>query len=1125
MSTSNSRLRTRGRAATARPTSIAIVGCGFGGLAAAIELKRSGFENFVIFERASSVGGVWRENTYPGAACDVPSPIYSFSYALKPDWSGLFGKQGEIHRYLDEVAHDFGITEHIRFDTEVASAVFDESTGQWVVTTAAGESLRVDALVMATGQLSRPKMPTVEGLDTFAGDSFHSAQWRHDVGLTDKRVVVVGSGASAIQIVPAIAEVTADLTVVQRSPNWVMWKSRRRPGALQTALMRRFSLLRSIHHIVLFLAYETRYPLVTRAANPVRKLSQWLLIHIIKRHMSDPEEIAAAIPDYRLLCNRLLLSNDWYPTLGRDDVHLVGSAVQSVTPTGVVTADGRSIDADVLIWCTGFKASEFLSPINIIGRDGIDLHAQWQHGAEAYLGISAINFPNMFMLFGPNTNSITNTIVFLLERQASYIRQALEYKEAHHAAWIDVSRETNDQFQDWLQKKLDATVFTDNCPGWYTNADGKVTAMWPASHLAYARATAHFKPERYTVAAGASRGLAVVRSEASATNAAAQQTSVPMARSFRSARSICELFDATTQTYADLPALHSTDGELTVTYGQYRDAVADIAGALHLRGVRHGDVVALMFDNRPEFHLVDAAVMHLGAITCSVYNTSPVADIEYVLVNSGATLAICEEGYAANLVAAAPATCEIICTATGIDGTVALEDLPRPTPAEFDFEATWRAVGPDDVLTLIYTSGTTGTPKGVELTHEAMLAELELTSEVLDFRPGDRVPSAMPMAHAAQRWGTHYAGVAFGLDVTCVDDIAVLLPTLVRIKPQIWGTVPRILEKITAGLQTKFAAETDPKKRAAVSWALEIGHAVVAARKADGGAELSPELATAYADADRRILAPIRQSLGLDQLRWLMVGAAPTPPHVMEFMSALGLNMVEVWGMSELGAVATINTAGVSKAATVGKPLRDIEIRLAADGEVLVRGPIVMRGYRGDPVKTAEAVDSDGWLATGDVGTVDADGYLSITDRKKELIVNAAGKNISPLRIEAALKAACPLIGAAVAIGDGRPFITALIVLDPEAVPAYAASVGITATTLDALVGDDRIRQIIDDAVATANAQVSRVEQIKRHVLVGDVWMPGGAELTPTLKLRRKKIAERYEADIDALYSEARATS
>jgi len=484
-----------------RRTRIAIVGCGFGGLAAAIELKRSGFDNFTIFERADSVGGVWRENTYPGAECDVPSPIYSFSFALKPDWSRLFGKQEEIHRYLDEVAHEFGIIDHIRFNTEVTSAVFDESTGHWLVTTNTGEQAQVDAIIMATGQLSRPRLPDVEGIDTFAGDSFHSAQWRHDVDLTDKKVVVVGSGASAIQIVPAIADITADLTVVQRSPNWVMWKSRRRPGRLQTTLMKRSGLLRTLHHVVLFLAYESRYPLVTRPAEPIRKFYQWWFIRNIKRHMSDPEEIAAATPHYRLLCNRLLLSNDWYPTLGREDVHLVGSAVQRVTPTGVVTADGRSIDAEVVIWCTGFRASEFLSPIKVIGRDGIDLHEQWRHGAEAYLGISAPNFPNMFMLFGPNTNSITNTIVFMLERQARYIRQALEYKDSHDVKWLDVSADTYQKFHVWLQKKLDRTVFTDNCPGWYTNEEGKVTAMWPASHLTYARMTAKFRPDRYTIVA------------------------------------------------------------------------------------------------------------------------------------------------------------------------------------------------------------------------------------------------------------------------------------------------------------------------------------------------------------------------------------------------------------------------------------------------------------------------------------------------------------------------------------------------------------------------------------------------------------------------------------------------
>lgn len=1067
---------------TKRKTTVAIVGCGFGGLAAAIELKRKGFDDFTIFERAGSVGGVWRDNTYPGAACDVPSPIYSFSYALKPDWSGLFGTQAEIHRYLDQVARDFGITDHIRFDTEVTSAVFDESTGRWLITTSKADDVWVDVLIMATGQLSRPRMPDVDGIESFTGDSFHSAQWRHDVDLTGKKVVVVGGGASAIQIVPAIADAAAELTVVQRSPNWVMWKSRRRPGRFQTALMKRIGPLRTLHHIALFLAYESRYPLVTRAAEPVRKLSEWWLIRTIKRHMSNPAEVAAAIPNYPVMCNRLLLSNDWYPTLGRDDVHLVGSAVQRVTANGVITADGRSIDADVLIWCIGFRASEFLSPIKIIGRGGADLHEQWQHGAEAYLGLSALNFPNMFMLYGPNTNSITNTVVFLLERQARYIRQALEYKESHRIKWLDVSGETHGAFQDWLQKKLDRTVFTDNCPGWYTNDEGKVTAMWPASHLAYARATAKFHPQRYSCAVN---GQAV------------------------KPRSICDLFDRTTRTHADSPALHSTDGEVNLTYRQYRDAVIDLAGALYFRGMRRGDVVALMFENRPEFHVIDTAAMHLGAMTCSIYNTSPVADIEHVLSNAGAKLVVCEEKFAEKLIAAAPADCEIICTAPAIKGTVFLDELTRPAPGEFDFEATWRAVEPDDVLTLIYTSGTTGTPKGVELTHSAMLAEIELTGEELDFRPGDRVPSSLPMAHAAQRWGTHYSAIAFGLDVTCVDDITKLIPALAAIRPQIWGTVPRILEKLIQGLQARFEGESDPQKRSIVNWALDAAARMVVFRKENGDAPAPKDLAADYAEADRLVLSEIRKSLGLDQLRWLMVGAAPTPPHVMDFMVGLGLQVVEVWGMSELGAVSTINTAGPAKSATVGKPLRGIDIRIAPDGEVYVRGPIMMRGYRGEPQKTAEAIDDEGWLHTGDVGKFDDDGYLAIIDRKKELIVNAAGKNISPLRIEAAVKAATPLIGSVVAIGDGRPYITALIVLDPD-----------TAGLLD----EETVKETIDTTIGVANQQLSRVEQIKRHHIVRDTWVPGGPELTPTLKLRRKKIAERYSDEIEALYSAVEAS-
>ncbi|BAX96195.1 4-hydroxyacetophenone monooxygenase [Mycobacteroides stephanolepidis] len=479
-------------------TSVAIIGCGFGGLAAAIELKRSGITDFGIFERAASIGGVWRENTYPGAACDVPSPIYSFSYALKPDWSSLFGRGAEIRSYLEAVADEFGLRPHMEFDTEVTAATYDDTTGRWTLEFGPDRPTRIfDVVIMATGQLSRPRLPAVEGIETFEGPSFHSAEFDHSTDLTGKKVAVIGSGASAIQLVPAIADRVAELTVLQRSPNWVIGKSRRVHGRLQVALLRRSAWLRKQHHNLLFLAYESRWPLVTRKVRPVR----WAYEHIVKfkirRHISDPAERAAAVPDYQMLCNRLLLSNDWYPTIGRTNVHLIGSAVEHVTATGIVTADGTKVDADALIWCTGFKASEFLAPIRISGRNGLDLREHWKSGAHAYLGMTTTGFPNMFMLFGPNTNSITNTIVFLLEQQAAYVRKAIEHKARHGIAAMEIREDVYRRFQEWMRRSLDKTVFTDNCPGWYTNAEGKVTAMWPKSHIEYALATRRFKADQY----------------------------------------------------------------------------------------------------------------------------------------------------------------------------------------------------------------------------------------------------------------------------------------------------------------------------------------------------------------------------------------------------------------------------------------------------------------------------------------------------------------------------------------------------------------------------------------------------------------------------------------------------
>ena len=583
------------------------------------------------------------------------------------------------------------------------------------------------------------------------------------------------------------------------------------------------------------------------------------------------------------------------------------------------------------------------------------------------------------------------------------------------------------------------------------------------------------------------------------------------------AATLCELFDRTVRSHPDLIALRNADGTVNYTYAQYRAAVADVAAALLTAGVRRGDVVALMFENRPEFHVIDAAVMHLGAASCSIYNTSPTGDIAHIITTSGARIALCEAPFAQRLREAA-AELTIVCTDTGVSGTTALHDLPRGDG--FDFEATWQAVQPEDVLTLIYTSGTTGAPKPVELTHQSMVAEVLLAAEALEFRAGDRVPSALPMAHAAQRWGTHYSAMAFGLDVVCIDDLSTLASSLVTIQPDIWGTVPRILEKMVAGVRARMEAETDPARAGLVATAIDVGQRYAAAvqqARADGS---QPSQALAeQREKVEPVLAAIRQSMGLGNLRWLMVGAAPTAPHIQSYLAGLGLEVVEVWGMSELGAVATINPCGAQKFGTVGKPLRDVQITLSDDGEILVCGPIVMRGYRGEPVANAQAFTTDGRLRTGDLGQLDEDGYLSITGRKKEIIVNAAGKNIAPAKVEAAVKAESPLIASVVAIGDERPYLTALIVLDPDALTQFAASAGIPVQRPEDLCDHDTVTTAVAQAVARANTHLARVEQIKRYTVLSQFWQPDSAELTPTLKLRRRVIAENYRSEIDALYA------
>ena len=509
----------------------------------------------------------------------------------------------------------------------------------------------------------------------------------------------------------------------------------------------------------------------------------------------------------------------------------------------------------------------------------------------------------------------------------------------------------------------------------------------------------------------------------------------------------------------------------------------EIAAGLHALGVRRGDTVALMLRNRKEFNLVDAAAMHLGATPFSVYNTSSTEQIAYVFGHAGNRVVITEPDFLDRVTAArSPEIERVVCLDDAPAGTLSLDAVVAGGPEDFDFEAQWRAVQPDDVLTLIYTSGTTGPPKGVEITHANMMASVRSTGQLIPMQSDGRCVSYLPSAHIADRWITHYySSITFGGLLTAVPDAQQIMAALPEIRPTLWMAVPRIWEKLKAGLETQ--GMTDP---------------------------------AAMPDEAKRA---VRAKLGLDQIELVVSGAAPLGVDVLHYFAALGIEICEGWGMSELAAVGTINPPGRTKPGTVGLPVPGLELRLADDGELLCRGPIVMKGYRTDPERTAEALDGDGWLHTGDIAKIDEDGYVAIVDRKKEIIVNAAGKNMSPANIETVLKSASPLIGQAVTIGDRRPYNVALVVLDPDAAAAWAQANGVAGASPEELAGNDQLRAAVETAVAEANKRLSRVEQCKKFTILPVDWQPGGDELTPTMKLKRKPIAEKYGAEIDALYA------
>ncbi|MER7116264.1 AMP-dependent synthetase/ligase [Saccharomonospora azurea] len=596
-------------------------------------------------------------------------------------------------------------------------------------------------------------------------------------------------------------------------------------------------------------------------------------------------------------------------------------------------------------------------------------------------------------------------------------------------------------------------------------------------------------------------------------------------------QTIAKLLRRNAAEFGDLPALTSLDDPdaTTLTWAQVRDEVAAVARGLADLGLRAGQRLMIMSASRPEHIVTDLAAANLGAIPCTAYSTLSSEQLRYVVDHSSAPIAVIagsdELARWRPVLDDLPSVRQVVVfDADAVpDGDArflpytALRDrgaaLHRSSPQTF--EALTDAVKPDDPLSMIYTSGTTGVPKGVVLSHRNAIHEAIALHTLHEAPPHLSNISYLPLAHIAERELSLYMPVVRAGHVHTLADPAGIAGALARVRPQGFFGVPRVWEKMVAGLKTMLAGVPEDRREAllAASSLLQEGY-----RLRSAGADVPPDLADRIAETDRTVLAPIRAMLGLDHLAFASSGAAALPLEVLYFAAGLGVEVHEVWGLSETTGAATSNHAKAFKAGTVGKPVADVEVAVADDGELLVRGPIVFLGYLQADGTITPATDADGWFATGDIGTVDDEGFVTITDRKKELIVTAGGKNIAPTRIEGLLKEH-PLIGQAIAIGDDRPYVTALVVLDDEMAPAWAATRGIEANDLEELGAHPAVRAEIDRAVEAANERLARVEQVKRYHVLTRPWTPESGEVTPTLKLKRRVITSRHDAAIAALYT------
>jgi cyclohexanone monooxygenase len=474
---------------------VAIIGAGAGGLGLAIRLAKSRRRDFVIFEASDGVGGTWRSNTYPGAACDVPSHLYSYSFALKPDWSKTYAAQPEILRYFEECAERFGISHHVRPHTRITSAHWQEGRKRWHLTDAAGKRYEADVLVSAVGTFATPSRPDIAGLDSFGGPCFHSARWEHEHDLTGRRVAVIGTGASAAQIVPELAKVAATVHVYQRTPQWILPRSDKPFTEEEKRRFARNPIAARRHRRELYWAFENTIAF-RHGEDGAEQLKAVALSHLDYR-IKDDELRSKLTPDFPFGCKRSLVCSDFYKAVLRDNVELVTEPIDRVTPGAIVTADARERPVDAIVLATGFKATEYLNGIDVVGVGGCRLHDDWSEVAHAYMGLTVTGYPNFFMLYGPNTNQGGNSIIVILEAQATYVLSALRAMRWRRVRAVDVRRDVMDAYNRELQMALDGTIWNDGCQSYFKNANGKIATQLPQTSRWYAQRTKRFRMKEY----------------------------------------------------------------------------------------------------------------------------------------------------------------------------------------------------------------------------------------------------------------------------------------------------------------------------------------------------------------------------------------------------------------------------------------------------------------------------------------------------------------------------------------------------------------------------------------------------------------------------------------------------